>query len=173
MRAPWVKTQTFAPEAASAAPEAASAAPEATGPHPDGRPHRPVSMCRRSLAFPRFVALAVRDSPCLRLKMAVGKLQYVRYKSKHVHGPRPIWNISAKVTYLPIRMNQRVPPEDGRSPGRGSQRSSVNSFPSTPMIQSMSSANTSLQSSCSTERFHRCWRVSCWRQNWHCQKQLC
>ena len=118
------------------------------------------------------VVLAVRGSPCLRLKMAVGKLQYVRCKSKPVHGPRPIWNTSAKVTYLPIRMNQRVPSEDERSPGGGSQRSSVNSLHSTPMIQSMSSANTSLQSLCSTERFHRCWRVSCWRQNWHCRKQL-
>ena len=41
-------------------------------------------------AFMRFVPAAERDSPCLRLKMAVGKLQYERYKSKHVHGLRPI-----------------------------------------------------------------------------------
>ena len=159
------QTQTFAPEAASAAPEAASAAPEATGPHPDGRPHRPVSMCRRSLAFPRFVALAVRDSACLRLKMAVGKLQYARYKSKHVHGPRPIWNISAKVTYLPIRMNQRVPPEDGRSPGGGSQRSSVNSFPSTPMTQSMSAACSRPSATCFAEWQQRKSRACCVWQN--------
>ena len=113
------QTQTFAPEAASAAPEAASAAPEATGPHPSGRPHRPVSMCRRSLAFPRFVALAVRDSPCLRLKMAVGKSQYVRYKSKHVHGLHPIRNIWAKVMYLPIRVSCCTRPAPEAAPQWG------------------------------------------------------
>ena len=153
------QTQTFAPEAASAAPEA-------TGPRPSGSPHRPVSMCRRSLAFPRFVALAVRDSPCLRLKMTVvGKLQYVRYKSKPVHGPRPIWNTSAKVTYLPIRMNQRVPPEDGRRPARGSQRSIVNAFASTRMTQSTFLQVKSSESSVFIERSYNHPRALGWRQN--------